>query len=412
MNHRFSFNSSLPLKNTMNSLVKVIMIPLASSLTGKNCALVENDPISVNTIHNGLNNQGPGSHPELFRNNDLQNGGGAIDTEADGLTVVLTCNATVIANGVNHLKLAIADATDRFYDSWVLLEAGSLTTEISIVLGPNPGKGCLGTPHTLVAAIADIPPLDNVPVSFEIIAGPNTGTLGSALTNTDGQATMAYTSAIMGTDIVQASFIGSDNQQRFSDLVETTWDLCPDPSPTITPMPSPSVTPTPIATCELYPIALHVDALAGASVGDTIPDIYNGTQPGHFGWLSWAGDMSQGALVASLTSPGNSHTYINPYDGDDRGVSIGNWIEGRPGVANSNQVRQALDNLANDDIIIPVWNGTQGNGSNTQYYTVDFAHVRIIDYHLPGQNRITAIFQGYATCSGLQTFKLDIKRSK
>ena len=218
-------------------------------VNGQNCALVENDPISVNTIHNGPDNQGPGSHPELFRNNDLEDGGGTIDTEADGLTVVLTCNAAVVANGVNHMKLAIADATDRLLDSWVLLQADSLTTEISITLGPDPGQGCVGTPHTLVATIADVPPIDNKPVFFEIVSGPNTGALGFAFTNSDGQATFSYTSPVVGTDVARASFVGSDNQLRFSDLVDTTWIDCTTPTPTATQTstatPTPTITPSP-----------------------------------------------------------------------------------------------------------------------------------------------------------------------
>ena len=228
-------------------------------INGQNCALVESDPISVDTINNGPTNQGPGSHPELYRNNDLQDGGGQIDTEADGLTVVLTCNATVIPNNVNHMKLAIADASDSIWDSWVFLEAGSLTTDISITLGPNPGRGCLGTPHTLVATIADIPPLENIPVSFDIIAGPNTGPLGSTLTNIDGQATISYVSAVLGTDVVQASFTGSDGQQRLSETVDTVWEFCPDPGSTLTPSPTatatetPTNTPTPTATATETP---------------------------------------------------------------------------------------------------------------------------------------------------------------
>jgi hypothetical protein len=41
---------------------------------------------------------------------------------------VLTCSATVTPGQTNHLKLAIADATDFAYDSAVFLQAGSLTS--------------------------------------------------------------------------------------------------------------------------------------------------------------------------------------------------------------------------------------------------------------------------------------------
>jgi uncharacterized repeat protein (TIGR01451 family) len=97
-------------------------------VNGANCATVDAGAVSVNTTNNG-NPVGTGaSHPELYRNNDLSDGGGAIDTEMDGLTVVLACEADVAANETNHMKLAIADASDSSLDSAVFLEAGTLST--------------------------------------------------------------------------------------------------------------------------------------------------------------------------------------------------------------------------------------------------------------------------------------------
>lgn len=98
-------------------------------VNGANCATVDTDPVSINTINNG-NPFGtdPRSHPELYVNNDLDDGGGALDTEMDGLTTVLTCEAAVNVGVTNHMKLAIADASDDILDSNVFLQAGSLTT--------------------------------------------------------------------------------------------------------------------------------------------------------------------------------------------------------------------------------------------------------------------------------------------
>jgi hypothetical protein len=97
-------------------------------INGTNCALVEGDPVSINTINNG--NPDPGedpttSHPDLYVNNDLDNGGGSLNTEMDGLTTVLTCQAAANPGVDNHMKLAIADASDEDYDSAVFLQAGS-----------------------------------------------------------------------------------------------------------------------------------------------------------------------------------------------------------------------------------------------------------------------------------------------
>ncbi|HLO29546.1 MAG TPA: PKD domain-containing protein [Anaerolineales bacterium] len=174
------------------------------------------------------------------------------------------------------------------------------------------------------------------------------------------------------------------------------------PTPTITPSATPTATQTPTSTpipaCELYPIALHTSSLDGAKVGDTIEDIFNGMQPGNFGWLTWTGDTGVPSLVTSLNPPGDSNTYINPRDPDDRTVSIGDWVQGRPGVANAITVRNALDKLKTMDIIVPVWDEVEGNGDNMQYRISNFARVRLTEYELPGKNQIAVRFLGYAVC--------------
>jgi len=98
-------------------------------VNGTNCAVVNSQRVSINTINNGNPfGSDPKSNPELYINNDLDDGGGAINTEMDGLTVVLTCEATVLPNATNHMKLAIADTTDFVLDSNVFIKEGSLST--------------------------------------------------------------------------------------------------------------------------------------------------------------------------------------------------------------------------------------------------------------------------------------------
>lgn len=106
-------------------------------VNGTNCATVEGgDPVTVNTINNGNPFGIDATHPELYRNNDLDDGGGAIDTEMDGLTVVLTCSASVNPGVTNHMKLAIADGSDTALDSNVFLAAGSFSTTPPSPCGP------------------------------------------------------------------------------------------------------------------------------------------------------------------------------------------------------------------------------------------------------------------------------------
>lgn len=136
------------------------------------------------------------------------------------------------------------------------------------------------------------------------------------------------------------------------------------------------------------------------AAGDLIEDIFNGAQPGNFGWLTWTGDNGIPSLVTSLNPPGDSMTYINPRNPDDHTVSIGDWVEGRPGVANASPVRNALDRLQTVEIIVPVWDDVEGSGDNTRYRVSNFARIRLTEYQLPGENRITVRFLGYALCNG------------
>lgn len=98
-------------------------------INGSNCALVAGDPVSVNTVNYG-NPYGsePNANPDFYINNDLASGSN-LNTEMDGLTKVLACSAAVSPGQQNHMKLAVADASDGVYDAVVFIQAASLTTE-------------------------------------------------------------------------------------------------------------------------------------------------------------------------------------------------------------------------------------------------------------------------------------------
>jgi hypothetical protein len=114
-------------------------------VNGVNCALVPgtNLPVGVNTINGGNPYGTNAQHPQYFRNNDPATRTVAINTEMDGLTTVLTCNATVNAGVSNHIKLAIADATDPSLDSNVFIAGGSFIsgTQISTTLSGGGQSG-------------------------------------------------------------------------------------------------------------------------------------------------------------------------------------------------------------------------------------------------------------------------------
>ena len=159
-----------------------------------------------------------------------------------------------------------------------------------------------------------------------------------------------------------------------------------------------STTVTVLATGDLYPIALNYRTLVHVPVGGVLHNIYNGAEFGNFGWLTWAGSPSEPTLAASLSPPGNSNTYVNPKDRNDHFVSVGNWVQGKPGISNSEHVRKALNKLEHIDITVPVWDQATGRGNTCLYHVVAFARVRLLNYQLPHQNRITARFLGLVDC--------------
>lgn len=86
--------------------------------------------VSINNVNGGRPFGTGASNPDYYRNNSIVDPGPAtINTEMDGLTVVLSVQANVNAGEVNHIKMAIADAGDYALDSNVFIKAGSFTDQ-------------------------------------------------------------------------------------------------------------------------------------------------------------------------------------------------------------------------------------------------------------------------------------------
>ncbi|MFZ5814775.1 MAG: choice-of-anchor L domain-containing protein [Bacillota bacterium] len=95
-----------------------------------------------------INNVNSGSYSHLFINNDISDGGGAYNTEMDGFTVVMEVEADVAVNETNHIKLAIADAGDEIYDSWIFMSSlglGPADTDDDGI--PDDEDNCPTTPN-------------------------------------------------------------------------------------------------------------------------------------------------------------------------------------------------------------------------------------------------------------------------
>lgn len=142
-------------------------------LNGQNIALLQDlqTTVQIDTV-NGGNPYGPppsGINWNQFRNNDLSDGGGAIDTEMDGLTIVLTAHGQITGPGPHHIKLAIADAGDHIYDSNVFIQGSSLVA--------TSGPSCVApTPTSTLTVTAQ------QPISWEVRAVANHGQSGALVT--------------------------------------------------------------------------------------------------------------------------------------------------------------------------------------------------------------------------------------
>lgn len=99
-------------------------------VNGVNKALIPgtSTPVSINNINCGFSAPGttppgPGTHCNLFVNNDPP----THNTQLDGYTTILTFTASVNPNVPNTLKIAIADTSDGELDSAVFIAGGSLS---------------------------------------------------------------------------------------------------------------------------------------------------------------------------------------------------------------------------------------------------------------------------------------------
>ncbi|AUC15602.1 hypothetical protein BTO06_10795 [Tenacibaculum sp. SZ-18] len=88
-------------------------------------------PVSVTNVHNEIPTVGdapgcPAANESFFAGND------AAETGFEGRTVVLTAEAEVTPNVTYHIKLVVADFSDRIVDTAVFLEKGSFNLGLNI----------------------------------------------------------------------------------------------------------------------------------------------------------------------------------------------------------------------------------------------------------------------------------------
>ena len=100
--------------------------------------------------------------------------------------------------------------------------------------------------------------------------------------------------------------------------------------------------------------------------------------PGGFGIINI--DGSSGG-----TSPGTLATWITGDCNCSTATPV--WLNSDPGAKfNSSQVKGAMDQIIDHNLLFPVYDQTQGNGANLQYHVIGFAVFNVTDYSFQGNN--------------------------
>ena len=112
-----------------------------------------------------------------------------------------------------------------------------------ILLQPPVQQHHVSEPAQLQATVSDPSPaptataVDGITVTFTATAGPNAGKTMQAVTDANGVATISYTSATVGTDTWEASFVDSAQATETSNTVQVGWTELPvipvTPSPLV-----------------------------------------------------------------------------------------------------------------------------------------------------------------------------------
>jgi uncharacterized membrane protein len=332
----------------------------------------------------------------------------SLDWEVDQVVVPahMTAGVLVTVRGASPGTYTITAQAASQSGSVSQTTTALLTIEGSAL--PTPTATPTSTP-TNTATSTPTSTATSTPTSTPTATPTNTATSTPTATPTNtatstptSTATSTPTSTVTATPPAATELPTSTPTAAPTLTAEPTPSTTPTAGAPATPTPTPDRTATPTAdpiSCEQYPIALHEINVQGLASGTEIRDILNGSGPGNFGWLSWAGSQDANTLAHSLTPPGDSQTYINPNDAADRQLSIGDWVRGSTGTSNSQSIRHALEQLKGRTIVVPVWNEVTGRGATLRYRLAGFVRVQISDYQLPGQSRISVRYLGAADCA-------------
>jgi hypothetical protein len=176
----------------------------------------------------------------------------------------------------------------------------------------------------------------------------------------------------------------------------------------------------PIAACGWQSIANPGDCVRAADNPANIVQwnpgqIYDLTDgmdaPGGFGYISWSGSNTAGALATSLCNANNPGFALDdPYDSPGSPGTVGTnpatgetWFPGDPGATNANLVRACLDAWidAGTTVLIPIYDVVQGPGNGAWYHITGVAAFVITARDQPAVDNIQGRFEAYYTLSNV-----------
>ena len=140
-----------------------------------------NQPVAINNVNNGFNNNGNCTNCQYYVNNGTGNNApynqDNFYIQYDGFTTTLEAFSPVQCGETYHLTIAIADVGDAFWDSGIFLAANSLSSEqpvsVDYELTSNPfndgqtmAQGCSGAEVTVTRSGAGLDQELTVPISL------------------------------------------------------------------------------------------------------------------------------------------------------------------------------------------------------------------------------------------------------
>ena len=160
--------------------------------------------------------------------NALPNGDSRYDDELYSLL-------PFVANGDTLITVDTSNPSNDDNIFFAALNARSATaiSGEGILLSPVNAENPIHTQHTVTAKVQD----DNgaaVPgksVTIMVISGPNAGVTGSGVTDNFGEVALTYTGNVVGTDVIEATFVDSTGKTITSNQVTKKWIASAVPAP-------------------------------------------------------------------------------------------------------------------------------------------------------------------------------------